>query len=207
MDGIKYFVQKHPDLFVYLPADSIHAHDQFVYRIFLKHLPFSITPNCITSLRIFFTPLIFLLILFEHYKVGAAGFLFLAFTDVLDGSLARTQNKITKFGMMYDPLADKFLIGSMVLLLVFRYYNFWLGLGILGLEVAFILLALISKYKFKTVRMANLWGKIKMILQVLAVFATLLGLVMNVPHLFSAAYWLFGLAIGFALVSLFAHGI
>lgn len=207
MGRIKYFVDKHPDLFAYLPAENIHPHDQFMVRIFLRFLPKHITPNRITAFRILMTSVVFLFILFDFYKIGIILFVLTAWTDALDGSLARTQNKITKFGMMFDPLADKFLIGSMVILLVFHYFNWLLGVATLGLEIAFISAAFVARYKFKTVRMANLWGKIKMMLQVLAVFVTLLALLLDFPIFFTIAAWLFGLAIGFAVISLFAHGI
>ncbi|MBI5222765.1 MAG: CDP-alcohol phosphatidyltransferase family protein [Candidatus Magasanikbacteria bacterium] len=206
MNRFKFFTVKYPDLFAYLPAGSIHPHDQLVARVFLRWLPAWVTPNRLTALRIILTPAVVLIILFSHYLTGVFLFLLAAFTDVLDGSLARTRNKITKFGMMLDPLADKLLVGSMVLILVFRHFNFWLGFAILGVEAAFIASALYS-YKLNNVRMANLWGKIKMLLQVAAVCVILLALVFDIQYLFTAAAWIFGLAIGFAVVSLFAHGI
>lgn len=207
MQRIKCFVKNNPQLFEYLSADFVNPHDQLVAKVFLPLLPASVTPNRLTVLRIFMTPIVFLIILFGHYLIGSILFLLTAFTDVLDGSMARTQNKITRFGMMFDPLADKLLIGSMVLLLVFEHLNFWLGIAVLGIEIIFIVSALVAHKKFKTVRMANFWGKFKMVLQVIAVFVILLALLFNEPYLFSVASWFFGLAIGFALVSLFNHGI
>lgn len=207
MNIIQSFKLKHPDLFNYLPADIVHPHDHLMEKMFLRFLPKSVTPNQITLFRIFATPFVFYLILSGYYTIGGFVFLAVAFTDALDGSLARTKNKVTKFGMMFDPLADKLLIGTMVLLLVFEYFNPMLGLAILGLEIIFIMTAFVSSYKFKTIRMANVWGKIKMLLQVTAVFVTLLALFFNLPELLTVASWIFGLAIGFAVVSLFAHGI
>jgi hypothetical protein len=46
-----------------------------------------------------------------------------------------------------------------------------------------------------------------MVLQVLAVFITLLALLLDFPALFGIASWIFGLAIGFAILSLFTYGI
>ncbi|PLX27188.1 hypothetical protein C0581_03615 [Candidatus Parcubacteria bacterium] len=207
MGIINTFKKKHGDLFVYLPAEEVHAHDHFLERTCLRWLPKSITPNKLSIFRIVFTPVVFLLILFGCYKTGVVLFLFNAFTDALDGSLARTQDKITKFGMMLDPLADKLLIGSMVLLLVFQYLNPWLGIAVLGLEITFIVSAYVSAAKFKNVRMANLWGKIKMICQVFAVGAILIALVFEMPVFLNIASGILGLSIGFALVSLFRHGI
>ena len=170
-------------------------------------MPDFVTPNLITTIRIFSTPIVFFLVMNGEYSIGAFAFLAVAFTDAIDGSLARTKNKITKFGMMFDPLADKLLIGSMVILLVFRYFSFWLGIAILAIEVIFILSAFLTHNKFKRIRQANNWGKIKMILQVLAVFTTLLALLLDFPALFGIASWIFGLAIGFAILSLFTYGI
>jgi len=208
MGRIKYFVEKHPKLFEYLKSEEIHPHDHFMARTFLKLVPESVSPNQVTAFRIVMTPIVFLLVLSVQYKLGVIMFILVAFTDVIDGSLSRTRSKITRFGMMFDPLADKLLIGSMVILLVFKYFNFYLGLAILGLEITFIVVSALSvKYKFKTVKMANLWGKIKMFLQVLAVSVTLLALVLDIPYLLTIASGIFGLAVGFAIISLFTYGI
>lgn len=207
MGFIKRFKDRNGDLFVYLKAEEIHPHDHFLARTILRFFPEWITPNRITIFRIFATPVVFYLTLNGFYKVGIIAFLCVAFTDALDGSLARTQDKITRFGMLFDPLADKFLVGSMVLLLVFRELNPWLGVATLGIEVIFIVSALIARVKFKTVRMANQWGKIKMFLQVLAMCTIMIALVLDAPVFLLVASGILGLAIGFALLSLFKHGL
>ncbi|MEK7083879.1 MAG: CDP-alcohol phosphatidyltransferase family protein [Patescibacteria group bacterium] len=201
------FVSEHRELFRFLPADVVHPHDHLMARTFLRIIPDSITPNQVTAFRLLFTPIIFFLLLIGAYGLGMLCFVIAAATDAIDGSLARTTNRITKFGMMFDPLADKLLIGSMVLLLVFRYLNVWLGLTILLVEIVFIIIAAVSHVKFKTVRMANIWGKMKMMLQVIAMCATLLAIVFQFPFLFTIASALFGVAVGCALISLFSHGI
>lgn len=193
--------------FVFLPSDVVHPHDQFLDRCGLCWLPNFITPNILTTIRVVCTPLVFWLIYSGQYAIGAAAFFFVAFTDAMDGSLARTRNQITRFGMLYDPLADKLLIGSLVALLVFRYFHPALGIIILTLEAVFIISALVIRLRFKTVKMANLWGKIKMICQCLATFLTILAILFEFPLLFSIAAWVFGLAIGFAILSLFRSGV
>lgn len=207
LERINVFKRRHPDLFSYQAAPEIHPHDHFIARVFFRFLPARITPNQITLFRVVATPVVFFLTLFGSYKAGIVAFLLVAFTDAIDGSLARTRGMVTNFGKLFDPLADKFLIGSMVLILVFRYFSLWLGMATLGLEIIFIAAALAKQRKFKSVKGANLWGKIKMILQCVAVFLTLAGLLFEFQALLAAAAWLFGLALGFAVVSLFAHGI
>ena len=207
MGLLQSFKARHPDLFAYQLSGEVHLHDRLLEKLLLKFLPAKLTPNQITLFRILFTPIVFVLILSGYYIVGGWLFLLVAFTDAIDGSLARTRGKITKFGMMFDPLADKLLIGSMVILLVFEYFNIFLGLAILGIEIIFMALALVSSYRFKTVRMANIWGKIKMVSQVSAVCLTLLAIFFASPILLNIAAWIFGVGLGFALISLFSHGI
>lgn len=207
MSFIKDFKDRNIDLFEYLPASDVHPHDHFLDVVILRFLPKSVTPNRITLFRVFATPVVFLLILFGHYNIGVISFALVAFTDAMDGSLARIKNKVTKFGMLLDPLADKLLIGSMVLLLVFKYLDLWLGFAVLGMEIIFIASAYVYRVKFKTVRMANLWGKIKMFLQVLAIGILLIALVFENQTFLNIANVVLGVSVGFALVSLFRHGI
>ncbi len=201
------FVKMHPDFFRTLKADHVFPHDRFLAWTFLKFFPKYVTPNQITLFRIFATPFVFVLILFEHYQIGIVAFMLVAFTDALDGSMARTRDQITEFGKIFDPLADKLLIGSMVLILVFRYLPPWLGFAILGIEILFIISATVATTRFKTVKAANRWGKTKMILQVIAVGITLMALLLEFPYLLTVAAWVFGVSIGFALISLFSQGI
>ncbi|MEK7644031.1 MAG: CDP-alcohol phosphatidyltransferase family protein [Patescibacteria group bacterium] len=207
MPFFKTIKQKNADLFVYQPADEVHLHDRLLDKFIIRFLPDSVTPNQITLLRVILTPFVFFLVLNFHYKTGVVLFLLAAFTDAIDGSLARTRNQITKFGMLFDPLADKLLIGSMVFLVVFRHFGVWLGISILSLEIIFIVSALWARLRFKTVRMANIWGKIKMQAQVFATGITMIAILNNQPSLLPIAYWLFGLSVGLAIISLFKHGV
>ena len=201
------FFTKNQELFTFLKSDRIFLHDRVLAVSFLRLFPLSVTPNKVTFVRILLTPVVFYLLLEGFYTIGIFFFLFAASTDMIDGSLARTRGQITKFGMLFDPLADKLLIGTVVLLLVFENFHFLFGVLILLLEVLFIVAAYVAKVHFDTVRAANIWGKIKMISQVFAVFFTLLALGLNIPFFLIIATWLFGFAIAFAVVSLFFQGV
>ncbi len=95
-------------------------------------------PNKITSLRIFMTVLIVLILIFPFDAVGLtatklfinesividikyfiAGALFIlaSLTDFLDGYIARKYNMITDLGKMLDAIADKFLVNSVLIIL------------------------------------------------------------------------------------------
>ncbi len=207
MDLFKRLSERNKDLFVERKAKEVHPHDVFLKHTLLRIVPHWIKPNHVTLFRLLATPLVFWVVFSGELVIGIIAFALVASTDAIDGSMARTRNQVTRFGMMFDPLADKLLVGSMVVILVFQHYNFWLGLSIILIEVAFVLSALIGRLAFNTVRMANIWGKIKMILQVTAICVTMLALLFNFPLLLTIGAWIFGLAIGFAILSLFSHGI
>jgi len=207
MKIINRFAIRHPDYFVYRPAAEIYPHDHFLKWTLLRLIPKTVTPNQMTLVRVCLTPVMAWFLATHNYTLGIIIFVIAALTDALDGAMARTRNQITKFGMLFDPFADKFLIGVTILFVVLQNYDWRLGVAILIVEIVIVLTALVAEVKFKTVRAANGWGKIKMILQVLAVFLTLAGLIWHATSLFTVASWLFGVAIGFAIMSLFSHGV
>lgn len=67
-------------------------------------------PNILTVSRMILAPIFFLLFFYNYYYLAIICFFFASVTDFLDGFLARKFNLISKFGKMYDPLADKILI-------------------------------------------------------------------------------------------------
>ena len=82
-----------------------------------------ITANDLTVMRILLVPVIFVVMVFwQNNPLVLFGiwfvFLFACLTDYWDGVLARYQNKSTKLGMLLDPIADKILIMSLLIVLV-----------------------------------------------------------------------------------------
>jgi len=79
--------------------------------------------NKITLSRIVIIPLILLLLAIPHgWAAWLALILFAAagVTDWLDGYMARRDNEITKIGQFLDPIADKLLVASVILMLVYN---------------------------------------------------------------------------------------
>jgi CDP-diacylglycerol--glycerol-3-phosphate 3-phosphatidyltransferase len=187
-------------------AEKVLFLDKIIDFLFLRFFPKFIKPNHITVFRFLATPAVAFFMFFGHHLVGFIMFLIVAFTDALDGAMARTRNQITEWGKVYDPLADKILIGSMVFIIVLRYVDFWTSIIIIGLELVIIITAWIRKLKGYKVE-ANLWGKIKMILQVLGVSILLLSIIFNLAALLPFASGVLYLAIAFAIVSLLTYGI
>lgn len=192
--------------FTFQKADRLFFHDRFMNKTFLKLIPASVCPNHITVFRYLTTPVVALLMYYQQYYLGMLAFLFVAFTDVLDGSLARNRNQITDWGKVHDPIADKILIGSMVFIIVLKYVDLWASLLIIILEIIILILAYIRKREGLLVQ-SNRWGKIKMFLQVLGVTILLLSVIFDLEKLLPFASGTLYLAIAFAVMSLLTYGI
>lgn len=96
-------------------------------------------PNSITFLRILLIP-VFVWLFSESSQDRAlvAGLVFAgaAFTDFLDGYLARRSGQITNLGKLLDPVADKLLVASGLILLVqFQRVAVWLAIVMIAREM------------------------------------------------------------------------
>ncbi len=185
---------------------EIYPHDRLMAATILRLIPRWVTPNQITVLRICLIPAVLWLLWRQSYAIGIAMFLITAFTDAVDGSLARTRGQVTEWGMVWDPVADKLLIASTVGLLLFRDFPAGLSGLIVGIESVFLIGGCCRKLNGRTVS-ANGWGKIKMICQVIGVAAYLLFLATGTAPFALASYAILALAALFALISLCTHGL
>lgn len=99
---------------------------------------------------------------------------FAALTDVLDGYLARKFNEVTEMGKIIDPLADKFVIGVVVLKLFFTGevpdYYFWM---ILGRDALIFTGGIFVSRKLGRILPSNMLGKITVISIALVLFLIL----------------------------------
>ncbi|HET7231793.1 MAG TPA: CDP-alcohol phosphatidyltransferase family protein [Longimicrobium sp.] len=89
-------------------------------------MPWLNLPNAITLGRIVLALVLAPMILTDSFGVRVAAFvvfLVAAFSDLVDGKLARSRNLITDFGKLADPLADKLLLASTFI--SFYYLSHW----------------------------------------------------------------------------------
>ncbi len=94
-------------------------------------------PNVLTLLRILLLPLpcILLAVNSSPVKVSALGVLILlAFTDYLDGAIARRYQKVSSLGTILDPIADKIFVTSIYLVLVHLGYLEFLPVALIVLR-------------------------------------------------------------------------
>jgi phosphatidylglycerophosphate synthase len=137
----------------------------------------------------------------DWYLLGTILFLFSAFSDALDGALARTGHRITTWGTLYDPIADKLLIGTVSVIAISRYIGHHIALAIIILEILLVASAYF-RYKGRVVP-AKTMGKTKMILQCMGVIFLLFSVLFNIPILLVIATYTLYIALGFGLLSLF----
>lgn len=185
---------------------KLFPHDHVMRYTFVPLVPNFVTPNMVTLFRIVCTPFVLWFLYTEQYSIGVPFFVLLAFSDALDGSLARIRNKITNWGTFYDPLADKVLIGSVVLLVVVKHVNVIFGLIIVIVEASIMLGGYFRKINGK-VTSANIFGKTKMVLQVIGVTLLLLAIWIGFDLFIPVSIGTLSLAIIFAVISLFTYGL
>jgi CDP-diacylglycerol--glycerol-3-phosphate 3-phosphatidyltransferase len=142
-------------------------------------------PNALTVTRIFLVPLLVVVLLtkFEgrlilgvrKELVGAAIFALASLTDWLDGYLARRRHQVTPLGQVMDPLADKLLISAALISLVqMGLAPAWMVAVIIGREFAVTGLRSLA-YSRGVAIAASPLGKTKMVAQVIAILALILG--------------------------------
>ena len=109
------------------------------------------------------------------------------YTDQLDGDIARSRNLVTDFGKIADPIADKLLIGSaLVMLSVLSELPWWVTVLILVREWG------VTALRFFVIRYgvipASRGGKLKTVVQTAAIFLYLLPLGSFAPWLVWVAF-------------------
>jgi CDP-diacylglycerol--glycerol-3-phosphate 3-phosphatidyltransferase len=142
-------------------------------------------PNSLSVTRIFLVPLLVVVLLtkFEGRMIlgvrkeliGAAIFGLAALTDWLDGYLARRRKQVTALGQFIDPLADKLLtIAAFTSLLQMDLVQAWMVAIIIGREFAVTALRAFAAARGVSMPASPL-GKVKMVAQVVAILALILG--------------------------------
>jgi len=172
----------------------------------LKLIPHSITPNEVTVARFVSVPFVLYCIVSGYFKTAVILFLLSAFSDAVDGAMARTRHQVTDWGKIFDPLADKLLIGSVAALLVAQHISVYLVVIIIALELLLIVNGYYKKYVEHKIVQAQISGKIKMFLQCLGIGLLFAGIIfVGASWLFTAATITLYLSVFFAAISLFVY--
>lgn len=157
-------------------------------------------PNRLTLVRIFLIPVfvavVTLRVPYGDY-IAAAIFILAASTDGLDGYIARKRKLVTNLGKLMDPLADKLLVSSALIVLTeLHRLPSWVTLIIIGREFAVTGLRALAVADGEIIA-AGWLGKVKTLTQIIAIVA--LFFVGKLPYL--PVYTAVALAVFFTLWS------
>ncbi|HBF76450.1 MAG TPA: CDP-diacylglycerol--glycerol-3-phosphate 3-phosphatidyltransferase [Clostridiaceae bacterium] len=139
------------------------------------------TANKLTILRMILVPVFLVLISissegYNYTYAATAVFAVAAFTDFLDGYIARKKNQVTKFGKFMDPLADKLIvISAMVALVEMDKLQAWVVMIVIARELAVTGLRTLAASDGIVIA-ASYFGKAKTVTQIIAIIAMLLDM-------------------------------
>jgi cardiolipin synthase len=178
-------------------------------------LSFATTANQLTILRIVFVPVFIILLVYHELGWALATFVLAGLTDVLDGIIARRFGQKTSIGAVLDPLADKLLMVSSILILSLPQMEFhntiprWLMIVIIFRDVFILLVSLIVVLMVGwRVFTPSPYGKITTFMQVMTVLAVLFtnwqGLI--VPEL-NVLFYMTGLMTAFSGIHYLVRGL
>ncbi len=165
--------------------------DEALSSFIKSYWPRKITPNRLTFLRIFVG--LFLIAALFYFNDASQILivpLFVAgvLTDLLDGSVARILKEETYIGVVLDPIADKILIIPIAVYILFDSHA-WLFWIVVLLEVASGLLSLFNRGNNEIIK-SNIFGKVKMVLQSVALAGILIFWSSNPNMIFVYILWL-----------------
>lgn len=145
--------------------------------------------NKLTLLRVILIP-VFLIVLYLDFPyckyVALAIFAIASFTDFLDGKIARSRNLVTDFGKFMDPLADKVLVmTAMVMFVSWGQMPAWVFAVVLARELAVSGMRMIAATSGKVIAAA--WsGKVKTACTMVCIILMLLP----IPSVVNTICWL-----------------
>ncbi|MHB8863017.1 MAG: CDP-diacylglycerol--glycerol-3-phosphate 3-phosphatidyltransferase [Pirellulaceae bacterium] len=135
-------------------------------------------PNQLTTLRLVLSIVVFILIPLKMYVSAIIIFLIAASTDWVDGYWARRYAQVTKLGRVFDPFVDKIIIcGAFILLAAEPESGIqaWMAVVVVGREMLVTTLRSFIEQSGGDFS-AKMAGKVKMVLQCVAVVVSLLAL-------------------------------
>lgn len=155
-------------------------------------------PNKLTIFRITLIPIVLLVWLFPYeqfgihfitFEIGPTSisllnlivlglFLIASFTDMLDGKIARRNNLVTTFGKFADPIADKLLVNSMLIVMSYKHMIPVIPVIIMLCRDTIVDGCRMIASSNGVVVAAGILGKIKTVLQMITISLVLLN---NVP--------------------------
>ena len=138
-------------------------------------------PNKLTIFRIILVPIMviipFIPIEGEFLNIPITWIILASLTDKLDGHIARSRNEITTFGKFLDPIADKILVlTAMIMLVEANRLPAWIPIIVVFREFLVSGFRLVAVGENGNVIAASMWGKIKTVTQMFALTLALIDM-------------------------------
>ncbi len=142
-------------------------------------------PNMLTIIRILLLPFFAAALIYGNYRYALILYLIASVTDFFDGFIARKTNKITLFGSILDPVADKFLlITSFIIMSVYGWIPMWLTITVISRDLIVVTGWLILSFATQKPKVEpSIFGKIASALQFFLIGLVLLSI--NLKDVFS----------------------
>lgn len=170
-------------------------------------------PNTLSLIRIILVP-VFVVLFFltciapVNYLLACVVFCIAAFTDFLDGNIARKYNLVTTLGKFLDPIADKILVSSALIVLVSSMLNMgWVTVAFTA-SVCLIIARELMVSAFRQiaatknfVMAADMAGKIKTVFQDVAIIVLLLWLYLSLDVVLYVGLGLMAVAVILTIIS------
>ncbi len=139
-------------------------------------------PNILSLIRLCLIP-VFVVVFYlpYHWAHFAAAIIFAVagVTDWLDGMLARKLGQTSRFGAFIDPVADKVLVASALILITEHYHSFWITIPALTMIAREIIISALREWMAEIGKRASVavsWiGKVKTATQMLSLLVLIWG--------------------------------
>lgn len=175
--------------------------DNLIRKVLLRLFPWSTRPNSLTIARLTFIPLVLLLLYLDERWWALGVFAVAVCSDFIDGALARTRNEITPLGTLLDPLADKLLMVAVLAWIGYKYLVVQIMLAFIVLELVVTVIGGSILLRTRQSRPANVFGKIKMVIQSIALFFFILSGILDLHTGVTISIYLLWTALGLAVLS------
>ncbi len=157
-------------------------------------------PTALTLSRIVLIPF-FVISVYHHPFLGVLVFSVASVTDFLDGYLARRSGQVTKFGIVMDPIADKFLIiTALVVLVDMERLPAWMAIVLIVRDFLITALRVVALSR-DIVIPAEMGGKLKTTAQFIAIICLILMGNFFIVDLYDVGLVLIWVALVLAVVS------
>ena len=175
--------------------------DRLVEKTWLRLFPRCVRPNHLTVARFLLTPVVLVLLYYDHRWWGLGVFVAAICTDFIDGTMARTRDQITPLGTLMDPVADKLLVGAVLAWVGYDYLVVQIILAVIVLELVLMAVGASITLRRNEVRSANAFGKTKMVVQSLALLSFLLFGILDLKHWITVSVYMLWAALALAVLS------